>query len=111
MPKIFEIPKKIESVQFLRFFAAMAVAFSHFGIVNEITDTVFNVTYFLRLFFVLSGFIVMLSTEQKEKSNCFFSQKINSFGTFILFINRFCVWGCAIFARVNRVRTKYRTTD
>lgn len=76
MQKEFGFPKMIGSIQFLRFFAAIAVAFSHFAIINEITDTAFNVTFFLRWFFSISGFIVMLSTQQPEKKRGFLCRRL-----------------------------------
>jgi len=76
MQKVFEFPKRIESIQCLRFVAAIAVAFSHFGIINAITDTAFNVTFFLRWFFAISGFIVMLSTQRPERRKGFICRRL-----------------------------------
>lgn len=76
MQKEFVFPKRIGSIQCLRFFASMAVAFSHFYIVSETLNTAFNVTFFLRLFFTISGFIVMLSTMKEEKKQGFFVRRL-----------------------------------
>ena len=76
MQKNFCLPKKIESIQFLRFVAALAVSFYHFGIVTDITNTAFNVTFFLRLFFTISGFIIMLSTQKEEKKYGFLCRRL-----------------------------------
>ena len=77
MSKLFDIPNRIEAIQSLRFIAAIMVALSHFGIVNEITkSSAFNVMFFLRLFFVISGFVVMISTEQKKSSIDFLLKRL-----------------------------------
>ena len=76
MQNEFVFPKMIGSIQCLRFFAAVAVAFSHFSIVNAATDTAFNVTFFLRWFFTISGFIVMLSTRKEERKHGFFCRRL-----------------------------------
>ena len=76
MQQNFCLPKKIQSIQCLRFVAALAVSFYHFGIVTDITNTAFNVTFFLRLFFTISGFIIMLSTQNEEKKYGFFGRRL-----------------------------------
>lgn len=76
MHKEFVFPKRIGSIQCLRFIAALAVAFSHFLIVSEALDTAFNATFFLRLFFTISGFIVMLSTIEGRKKGFFLRRLI-----------------------------------
>ena len=72
----FDLPRRIESIQILRFLAAICIAFSHFSIVSSFEHTSNAVSFCLNFFFALSGFIVMLSTKNEIKKKGFFVRRL-----------------------------------
>lgn len=69
--------KRIDSIQAIRFLAALFVSLFHFGYISPyITgNTIFDVKFFVNLFFCISGFFVMMSTEKIEKRKLFLTRR------------------------------------
>lgn len=72
----FRIPNRIDLIQIFRFLLAVFIAFSHFSIVSSFKITSTIVSFCLNFFFALSGFIVMVSTDKKNKKNGFFLRRL-----------------------------------
>lgn len=70
--------KRIDSIQAIRFFAALFVSLFHFGYISSIItgNTIFDVKFFVNLFFCISGFFVIMSTEAIEKRKLFLTKRI-----------------------------------
>lgn len=69
--------KKIDSIQAIRFLAALFVSLFHFGYISPIItgNTIFDVKFFVNLFFCISGFFVMMSTEKIERRKLFLTRR------------------------------------
>ncbi len=69
--------KRIDSIQGIRFCAALFVSLFHFGIISPLItgQTIFDVKFFINLFFCISGFFVMMSTEKQEKRKLFLTRR------------------------------------
>lgn len=69
--------KRIDSIQAIRFLAALFVSLFHFGYISPIItgNTIFDVKFFVNLFFCISGFFVMMSTEKIEKRKLFLTRR------------------------------------
>lgn len=73
MPETFKFPKKIESFQALRAFLAVSVFISHFTI-GEHSPISFSAV--VNMFYLLSGFVIMLSTRNPSKVKQFFPRRL-----------------------------------
>lgn len=69
--------KRIDSIQAIRFSAALFVSLFHFGYISPLItgNTIFDVKFFINLFFCISGFFVMTSTEKIEKRKLFLTRR------------------------------------
>ena len=69
--------KRIDSIQAIRFLAALFVSLFHFGYISPVItgNTIFDVKFFVNLFFCISGFFVMMSTEKIEKRKLFLTRR------------------------------------
>ncbi len=69
--------KRIDSIQAIRFLAALCVSLFHFGYISPLItgNTIFDVKFFINLFFCISGFFVMMSTEKTEKHKLFLTRR------------------------------------
>ena len=73
----FNIPGRINSLQAARFFSAAFVSLFHFSVIwKKLDPTIFNVGFWIRLFFCISGFVVMLSTQNPQKKRHFFTRRL-----------------------------------
>ena len=73
----FNIPNRIDSLQAARLFSALFVSLFHFTIIWEKLDpTIINVGFWVRFFFAVSGFIIMLSTQNPAKKKWFFTRRL-----------------------------------
>jgi exopolysaccharide production protein ExoZ len=61
--------KKYNSIELLRFIAATAVFFVHIPFIG-VGD------FGVDIFFIISGFVMMLSTDKSESSNYFFIKRL-----------------------------------
>ena len=70
--------KRIDSIQAIRFLSALFVSLFHFGYISPIItgNTIFDVKFFINLFFFISGFFVMMSTEKIEKRKLFLTRRL-----------------------------------
>ena len=67
------LPAKIESLQSLRFLGAMCITVYHFG---GLSGCPFDFSRAVYLFYMISGFVVMLSTRQPEKKKLFLTRRL-----------------------------------
>ncbi|MBQ7957077.1 MAG: acyltransferase [Clostridia bacterium] len=69
--------KRIDSIQAIRFIAALCVSLFHFGLISPyITGhTIYDVKFFVNLFFCISGFFVVMSTEKIERRKLFLTRR------------------------------------
>ncbi len=74
MTNRFELPKKIESLQALRFIGAMCITVYHFSGLSG--DCRFDFSHAVYLFYMISGFVVLLSTERAEKQKHFLLRRL-----------------------------------
>ncbi|MBE7042680.1 MAG: acyltransferase [Ruminococcaceae bacterium] len=74
----FSLPHKIEFLQVLRFLAALSVSLFHFSVFyHYITPrTIYTVSFFVQLFFFISSFLTMHTTNTKEKGKHFFIRRL-----------------------------------
>ena len=72
--KLFSLPKRIDSLQALRFLGAMCVTVYHFTGLQGTCP--FDFSHAVYLFYIISGFVVMLSTEQPEKKRYFLTRRL-----------------------------------
>lgn len=70
--------KRIDSIQAIRFLAALCVSLFHFGYISPLItgNTIFDVKFFINLFFCISGFFVMMSTDKTEKRKLFLTRRL-----------------------------------
>ncbi|MBQ1553372.1 MAG: acyltransferase [Clostridia bacterium] len=71
---VFALPGKIEPLQTLRFLGALSVAIYHFGALTG--DCPFDFSHAVYLFYMISGFVVMLSTREPEKRKYFLTRRL-----------------------------------
>ena len=72
--KRFSLPKRIDSLQALRFLGAMCVTVYHFtGLQGKCP---FDFSHAVYLFYIISGFVVMLSTESPAKRRYFLTRRL-----------------------------------
>ena len=72
--KRFLLPGRIDSLQALRFFGAMCITVYHFTGLQG--DCPFNFSNAVYLFYMISGFVVMLSTRDPEKKRYFLTRRL-----------------------------------
>ncbi|MBR5423473.1 MAG: acyltransferase [Clostridia bacterium] len=72
--KVFSLPKRIDSLQALRFSGAMCVTVYHFTGLQGTCP--FDFSHAVYLFYIISGFVVMLSTENPEKKRYFLTRRL-----------------------------------
>lgn len=70
----FSLPKRIDSIQALRFFGAMSITVYHFGRIWE--GIYFDFSYAVVLFYIVSGFVAMLSTRDKSRKKLFMTRRL-----------------------------------
>ncbi len=70
--------KRIDSIQAIRFIAALCVSLFHFGLISPYISghTIYDVKFFINLFFCISGFFVMMSTEKIERRKLFLTRRL-----------------------------------
>ena len=72
--KRFRLPERIDSLQALRFIGAMCITVYHFtGLQGDFPFDFSNAVY---LFYMISGFVVMLSTRNPEKKKLFLTRRL-----------------------------------
>ncbi|MBQ6421427.1 MAG: acyltransferase [Clostridia bacterium] len=72
--KRFRLPARIDSLQALRFFGAMCITVYHFsGIQGSLP---FDFSHAVYLFYMVSGFVVMLSTDDPKKKKFFLTRRL-----------------------------------
>lgn len=69
--------KRIDSIQAIRFIAALCVSLFHFGYISPHISgqTIFDVKFFVNMFFCISGFFVIMSTENIDKRKSFLTRR------------------------------------
>lgn len=69
--------KRIDSIQAIRFIAAVCVSLFHFGYISPHISgqTIFDVKFFINIFFCISGFFVVMSTENIDKRKSFLTRR------------------------------------
>ncbi len=69
--------KRIDSIQAIRFIAALCVSLFHFGYISPHISgqTIFDVKFFINMFFCISGFFVIMSTENIDKRKSFLTRR------------------------------------
>ena len=69
--------KRIDSIQAIRFIAALCVSLFHFGLISPYISgqTIYDVKFFVNMFFCISGFFVMMSTQNAEKCKSFLARR------------------------------------
>lgn len=72
--KSFLLPEKIDSLQALRFLGAMCITVYHFAGLQGNCPADFSTAVYL--FYMISGFVVMLSTRKPEKKRCFLTRRL-----------------------------------
>ena len=72
--KRFSLPKRIDSLQALRFFGAMCITVYHFTGLQG--NCPFEFSHAVYLFYLISGFVVMLSTESPDKKRYFLTRRL-----------------------------------
>ena len=72
--KRFKLPDRIDALQALRFLGAMCVTIYHFTGLQG--DCPFNFSNAVYLFYMISGFVVMLSTEDPAKKRFFLTRRL-----------------------------------
>ena len=70
----FLLPKRIDALQTLRFFGAMCITFYHFSALQSACP--FDFSNAVYLFYIISGFVVMLSTRSPEKKKFFLTRRL-----------------------------------
>ena len=71
---VFALPARIDAVQALRFLGAMCITVYHFTGLSG--DCPFDFSHAVYLFYLISGFMIMLSTEQPEKKRYFMTRRL-----------------------------------
>ena len=71
---VFALPARIDAVQALRFLGAMCITVYHFTGLSG--DCLFDFSHAVYLFYLISGFMIMLSTEQPEKKRFFLTRRL-----------------------------------
>ena len=72
--KRFQLPQRIDALQTLRFLGAMCITVYHFAGLQG--DCPFNFSNAVYLFYMISGFVVMLSTRDIAKRKRFFTRRL-----------------------------------
>lgn len=69
--------KRIDSIQAIRFVAALCVSLFHFGYISPHISghTIYDVKFFVNMFFCISGFFVVMSTENIDKRKSFLTRR------------------------------------
>ena len=71
---VFALPDRIDAVQALRFLGAMCITVYHFtGLTGNCP---FDFSHAVYLFYIISGFMIMLSTEKPEKERFFMTRRL-----------------------------------
>ena len=70
--------KRIDSIQAIRFIAAICVSLFHFSYISPHISghTIFDVKFFINMFFCISGFFVIMSTENIDKRKSFLTRRL-----------------------------------
>lgn len=70
--------KRIDSIQAIRFIAALCVSLFHFGLISPYISghTIYDVKFFINMFFCISGFFVIMSTQNIEKRKSFLPRRL-----------------------------------
>ena len=72
--KRFDLPDRIDSLQALRFLGAMCITVYHFSVLQG--SCPFDFSHAVYLFYMISGFVVMLSTRKIDKKRRFLSRRL-----------------------------------
>ena len=72
--KLFQLPDRIDSLQALRFFGALCITVYHFSGLQG--SCPFDFSHAVYLFYMISGFVVMLSTREPEKKKYFLTRRL-----------------------------------
>ena len=72
--RVFRLPDRIDSLQALRFLGAMCITVYHFtGLQGSCP---FDFSHAVYLFYIISGFVVMLSTQKPEKKQYYLTRRL-----------------------------------
>ena len=72
--RVFQLPDRIDSLQALRFLGAMCITVYHFtGLQGSCP---FDFSHAVYLFYIISGFVVMLSTKKPEKKKYYLTRRL-----------------------------------
>ena len=72
--RTFQLPDRIDSLQALRFLGAMCITLYHFTGLQGACP--FDFSRAVYLFYIISGFVVMLSTKKPEKKKYFLTRRL-----------------------------------